>query len=185
MVFLFETPPFVHASYAVEVSFRAALLVAWSSWRPWRPATEKCWSMMQVLPAQLNYIQSMMKDAALKHVSVYQIDDMVSPADTCTKIEHIGSTRCTWIARLFASLINETDVPAALPPVATWTCLITLLCILWMHTIPYFLMPLVNFLILSPGGPGKGMTKLRQLYSHVGSFMSRIPSGVVRYTHYQ
>lgn len=29
------------------------------------------------------------------------------------------------------------------------------------------------------------MTKLRQLYSHVGSFMSRIPSGVVRYTHYQ
>lgn len=29
----------------------------------------------------------------LKHVSVYQIDDMVSKADTCTKIEHIGSTR--------------------------------------------------------------------------------------------
>lgn len=97
---------------------------------------------MQVLPAQLNYIQSMMKDAALKHVSVYQIDDMVSPADTCTKIEHIGRT---WIARLFASLINETDVPAALSPAATWTCLITLLCILWMHMISYVFDTLGSF----------------------------------------
>lgn len=86
-----------------------------------------------------------MKDAALKHVSVYQIDDMVSPADTCNKIEHIGSTRWTWIARLFASLINETDVPAALSPAATWTCLITLLCILWTHTISYVFDTLGSF----------------------------------------
>ena len=87
----------------------------------------------------------MMKDAALKHVSVYQIDGMVSPADTCTKIEHIGSMRWTWIARRFAPLINETDVPAALPPAATWTCLITLLCIFWMHTISYVFDTLGSF----------------------------------------
>lgn len=113
---------------------------------------------MQVLPAQLHYIPSMMQDAALKHVSVYQIDGMVSPADTCTKIEHIGSTRWTWISRLFASLINETDVPAALLSAATWTCLITLLCI-WMHTISYVLYALGSFPDIIPCRPRKCRTK--------------------------